>query len=109
MSKVIQKARSKKRGITALAAKQVSFSIVFTGGVGDARVRVKQSRNTLHTFNYSQSGSDTVTLNSGMYRILLDGMCTSEVEFVISEQTNPKTPESFSEGPIDSSYTLEIA
>ena len=109
MSKVIQKARGKKRGMTTLAGKQVSFSIVFTGGVGDARVRVKQSRNIIHTFNYSQSGSDTVTLNSGMYRILLDGMCTSEAEFVISEQTNPKTPESFSEGPIDSSYTLEIA
>jgi hypothetical protein len=44
-----------------------------------------------------------------MYRILLDGMCTSEAEFVISEPTKPETPESFTEGPIDSSYTLEIA
>lgn len=106
MSKSTQ---SRKRGLASLAGKQVSFSIVFTGGVGDARVRIKQSRSVLHTFYFSQTGSHTVSLNAGLYRILLDGMCTSQAEFLISKETNPDTPETFNEGPLDGSYTLEIA
>jgi archaellum component FlaG (FlaF/FlaG flagellin family) len=108
MGQVVKKV-ARKRGMT-LQSKQinVTFSMLFNEGKGNAQVRIKKSRVVLHTLDFLKTGEQSLLLDKDNYRVLLDGETTGNAVFSMSKETSPATPDHFTEGPIDGSYSLDI-
>lgn len=89
----------------------VKFQATFRGGAFGF-VEIKLHRNGIlygYPISISGSGSKKVTLEAGLYLISVKGVAPPNgATFRIDQETNPATPDNFSEGPIFGSYVLNL-